>query len=47
MQCATLRDGPYYDYIMQRYDVITNRTMERCNYITLRNVTFFQRTVAK
>ena len=34
MQRTTICYGPYYDYITQRYDVITNRTTQRCDYIT-------------
>ena len=34
MKCTTIRYRPYYDYIMQRYDIIMNRTTQRCNYIT-------------
>ena len=47
---TTIHYRPYYEYIMQRYDVIMNCTMQHCSYITARlhyaMLPFLQCTVA-
>ena len=49
VQRTTIRYGLYYDYVMQRFNVIMNRTMQHCNYVTATlhyaTLLFLQRTV--